>query len=233
MRRGADALLCRPLPSPGRSPGSLGPVGRSDSPPLHTAALVSLAGGAPDRRPGRRWGLPGSVRLPSLRADGWGPGGGGSALALASGRGCLPRRSIRVGLHGVGDFGAGPVHARILRISAHRVPVYASSGRSPGQTQDSVPATGWLARRRWDSPPTRRQAGHPLGSADLARRTLRPPLTTRSERTDIMRKPYKTPRYIHVARNSLVTRDSEGGGHRDLMPTRRQTGGLIWKPSTP
>ena len=47
-----------------------GRMGRSDSPPLDAAALVALAGGAPDRRPGRRWGLPGSVRCPSLRADG-------------------------------------------------------------------------------------------------------------------------------------------------------------------
>jgi hypothetical protein len=40
---------------------------------------------------------------------------------------------------------AGPVHARLWWISAHRLPVYASPGPLPDQTQDSVPATRWLA----------------------------------------------------------------------------------------
>jgi len=42
---------------------------------------------------------------------------------------------------------AGPVHARLWWISAHRLPVYASPGPLPDQTQDSVPATRWLAGR--------------------------------------------------------------------------------------
>ncbi len=50
-----------------------------------------------------------------------------------------------------------------------------ATSRCHGQTQDAVPATGWLTRRRWDYLRTRRQSGHPLRSADLALRTLHAP----------------------------------------------------------
>jgi len=50
------------------------------------------------------------------------------------------------GISGLGRLRrAGPVHARILRISAHGIPVYASSRRLLAQTQDSVPTLEKLA----------------------------------------------------------------------------------------
>jgi hypothetical protein len=47
---------------------------------------------------------------------------------------------------------------------------------------------------------------------------------------DLMRKPYKTPANTPMVRNPLVTWAPQGGRRRSLMPTRRQIGGLIWKP---
>lgn len=65
----------------------------------------------------------------------------------------LPR-CARVGVHGVGDLGAGPVHSRVrLRISAHGVPVYASPGQLPTRWRKTrSQRRGGSLRRRWDFP---------------------------------------------------------------------------------
>ena len=136
------------------------------SPRPHRRAWVCLALRPPAHRPGRREDLPGSVRFPSLRADGCGPGGRGSALARASGRYCLPRRCQRVGLHGVGDFGAGPVHARASRgfrptgfLSTLRPGGYPTRRKTRSQRPGGSPVAGGTPRlpvgrqvTHWEAP---------------------------------------------------------------------------------
>ena len=156
-------------PFPPRAlPRFVGNTGRSDFPPPMPTPPVALGVGVHQTPPWRWEDLPGSVRFPSLRADGCGPGGRGSALAWARGRCCLPRRCLRVGVHGVRDFGAGPVPARVSRISAHRIPVSASPRPLPDWPQDSVPAARWLAWSPVGLPALHRESTSPTGKRRLS-----------------------------------------------------------------
>jgi len=176
MRRDADALVCRPLPSTGLSPASpvlwADPTSPRRSWPLRLP--LGFASAAPARGSGGISRVPCAPRpcVPTAEApvDACSPwpyrASAGAFPAVAYGS-----ASTVSGISGLVPFSPAAGGFRptgflsTLRPGRHRT----------GRKTRSQPRGG-SPRSRWDSPCRYPSTDHPLGSADLARRTQRPAL---------------------------------------------------------